>query len=113
VLSGESCIREVAAYLLDSSGFSSVPSTTFVEVVHNSFKYVPFTGLEVTGTEYFEIMSSLIKPDNDDVEETKNSMLTKTPESQASTQNHSNNVHSIPKAGAGKEGVAVKISQEN
>ena len=66
VLSGESCIREVAAYLIDRKGFSSVPATTFVEVVHNSFKYVPFTGLEVTGTNYFEIMSSLIKPENED-----------------------------------------------
>ena len=66
VLSGESCIREVAAYLIDRKGFSSVPTTTFVEVVHNSFKYVPFTGLEVTGTNYFEIMPSLIKPESED-----------------------------------------------
>ena len=34
VLSGESCIREVAAYLLDHHNFSGVPYTTFVEVVH-------------------------------------------------------------------------------
>lgn len=81
VLSGESCIREVAAYLIDRKGFSSVPSTTFVEVVHNSFKYVPFTGLEVTGTEYFEIMSSLIKPENEEGEEAKVSKINKTPES--------------------------------
>jgi len=53
ILSGESCIREVAAYLLDHHHFSSVPLTTFVEVVHQSLKYVPFTGLEVTSDEYF------------------------------------------------------------
>lgn len=45
VLSGESCIREAAAYLVDRTGFSGVPSTTFVEVVHSSFKYAPFSGL--------------------------------------------------------------------
>lgn len=60
VLSGESCIREVSAYLLDHEGFSGVPPTTFVEVVHKSLKFVPFTGLEVDTTAYFEIMSSLI-----------------------------------------------------
>jgi hypothetical protein len=49
VLSGESCIREVAAYLVDRKGFSGVPCTTFVEVVHNSLNYVAFSGLEVTG----------------------------------------------------------------
>jgi len=43
-----------------------VPPTTFVEVVHNSMKYVPFTGLEVTSDRYFEIMSSLIKPESDE-----------------------------------------------
>ncbi len=81
VLSGESCIREVAAYLIDHKGFSSVPSTTFVEVVHNSFTYVPFTGLEVTGDAYFEIMSSLIKPENEELEETKDPVFAKTHES--------------------------------
>lgn len=64
VLSGESCIREVAAYLLDRKHFSDVPVTTFVEVVHRALKYVPFTGLEVTTDQYFDIMSSLIKPVN-------------------------------------------------
>ena len=64
VLSGESCIREVAAYLLDRGHFSGVPATTLVEVVHKSLKYVPFTGLEVTSEAYFEMMSSLIKPVN-------------------------------------------------
>lgn len=64
MLSGESCIREVAAFLLDRGHFSGVPATTFVEVVHKSLKYVPFTGIEVTSEEYFETISSLIKPVN-------------------------------------------------
>ena len=64
VLSGESCIREVAAYLLDHMHFSDVPATTFVEVVHQSLKYVPFTGMEVNSDTYFDIMSSLILPMN-------------------------------------------------
>jgi hypothetical protein len=64
VLSGESCIREVAAYLLDHGGFSGVPPTTFVEIVHRSLKYVPFTGLEVTSEVYRDMMSTLIKPVN-------------------------------------------------
>ena len=64
VLSGESCIREVAAYLLDHKHFADVPATTFVEVIHQSLKYVPFTGLEVTSDSYYDIMSSLIMPVN-------------------------------------------------
>jgi hypothetical protein len=38
VLSGEACIREVAAYLLDKDGFSGVPSTTMIESHHESLK---------------------------------------------------------------------------
>ena len=40
VLSGECATREVAAYLLDSysKGFHSVPTTTYVEFYHPSFK---------------------------------------------------------------------------
>ena len=32
VLSGEGCIREVAAFLLDRDGFSSVPPTTMFQI---------------------------------------------------------------------------------
>ena len=38
VLSGEACIREVAAYLLDKDGFSGVPSTTMIESHLSSLK---------------------------------------------------------------------------
>lgn len=62
VLSGESSIREVAAYLLDHKHFSGVPPTTFVELVHPSLKYKPFTGLEGTSPEYVNIISSLFLP---------------------------------------------------
>ena len=66
VLSGESCIREVAAYLLDHKNFSNVPETTFVEIVHNALKFVPFTGLEVTSDYYYDVLSTLITPVNND-----------------------------------------------
>lgn len=38
VLSGEACIREVAAYLIDTDGFSGVPSTTMIESHLSSLK---------------------------------------------------------------------------
>jgi hypothetical protein len=66
ILSGEVCVREVAAYLLDHRHFSEVPPTTFVEVVHQSLKYVPFTGLEVNSEYYYDIMRTLIRPVNQD-----------------------------------------------
>lgn len=37
VLSGEATVRELAAYLLDSEHFSSVPPTTLVAVTHETF----------------------------------------------------------------------------
>ena len=42
-----------------------------MEVVHASLKYVPFSGLEQTNSNYLEIMSSLIKPVEDEFEEEK------------------------------------------
>ena len=47
VLSGEACIREVAAYLLDKDGFSGVPPTTMVEVTHDGFKKFKFSNLKI------------------------------------------------------------------
>ena len=71
MLSGELCIREVAAYLLDKDqNFSGVPYTTFVEIVHHSLKYEPFSGLEVTDENYLNIMSSIIRPiTNEEIDE--------------------------------------------
>jgi len=37
VVPGEACIREVAAFMLDHSGFSGVPMTTLVEARHPTF----------------------------------------------------------------------------
>ena len=52
VLSGEACIWEVAAFLLDTNHFSSVPPTTFVEAVHSSFKYCPFDSIKASSKEF-------------------------------------------------------------
>ena len=37
--------------MMDHNQFAGVPQTTFVEVVHRSLKYVPFTGMEITSEE--------------------------------------------------------------
>jgi hypothetical protein len=40
VLSGEACIREVIAYIVDQElHFYAVPKTTFVQAKHPSFSY--------------------------------------------------------------------------
>ena len=38
IFSGESTIREIAAYLLDHNNFSGVPMTQMVSITHNSFR---------------------------------------------------------------------------
>lgn len=47
IVSGESAIREVVAYLLDEKGFSAVPPTTFVEVVHPYFSRRDMKEMEI------------------------------------------------------------------
>lgn len=66
VLSGEACIREVAAYLLDKDGFSGVPPTTMVETTHGSFRTFKFSSFEVVteSNDYIDMMSSIIAPEN-------------------------------------------------
>ena len=67
VLSGEACIREVAAYLLDKDGFAGVPPTTMVETTHGSLRTFKFSNFEiVTGNneDYADIISSIIAPEN-------------------------------------------------
>jgi phosphatidylinositol 4-kinase type 2 len=39
IIPGESCLREVAAFLLDRDGFSGVPPTTLVEARHEGFHF--------------------------------------------------------------------------
>ena len=54
VLSGESTVREVAAYLLDHDGFSGVPATTMVEVNHPCFDRLDVCEQQVTSEDYFD-----------------------------------------------------------
>ena len=67
VLSGEACIREVAAYLLDKDGFAGVPPTTMVETTHGSLRTFKFSNFEiVTGDkeDTADIISSMLAPEN-------------------------------------------------
>jgi len=66
VLSGEACIREVAAYLLDQEGFSGVPPTTMVETSHSSLKSFKFSNFEIVTdcNDYLDMISSIIAPEN-------------------------------------------------
>jgi hypothetical protein len=66
VLSGEACIREVAAYLLDKDGFSGVPPTTMVETRHDSFRTFKFSNYKIItdSNDYVDMISSIIAPEN-------------------------------------------------
>lgn len=66
VLSGEACIREVAAYLIDEAGFSGVPPTTMVEASHGSFRTFKFSNFKVVekNKDYIDMISSIIAPEN-------------------------------------------------
>ena len=66
VLSGEACIREVAAYLLDNGGFSGVPPTTMVENAHNSFRRFKVSNFKIVSEckDYIDMISSIIAPEN-------------------------------------------------
>jgi hypothetical protein len=66
VLSGEACIREVAAYLLDREGFSGVPPTTMVEATHDSFRKFKFSNFKIISdcNDYVDMISSIIAPEN-------------------------------------------------
>lgn len=39
VLSGEACVREIAAYLIDKEGFSGVPETVLASISHPNFSF--------------------------------------------------------------------------
>ena len=39
VLSGEACVREIAAFYVDHDNFSGVPETLLVAITHPSFHY--------------------------------------------------------------------------
>jgi hypothetical protein len=59
VLSGEGASREVAAYLLDSTGFFSVPATTRVEIISRAFESSE-SSKRLTGGLNFAIQNQLI-----------------------------------------------------
>lgn len=66
MLSGEACIREVAAYLLDKDGFAGVPPTTMVETTHGSLRTFKFSNFEIVtdSNDYVDMISSIIAPEN-------------------------------------------------
>ena len=66
VLSGEACIREVSAYLLDHNNFHGVPSTTMVEATHDSFRKFKFSNFKIISecNDYVDMISSIIAPQN-------------------------------------------------
>jgi hypothetical protein len=60
VKSGESTLREVAAYLLDDQGFSGVPATSLVEIRHESLPAIQITEDQVTSEEHFKLLSEVL-----------------------------------------------------
>ena len=68
VLSGESCVREAAAYLLDKDGFSGVPPTTMVEVTNDDFRQLKKRTFKINNEckDYVDMISSIIAPENHD-----------------------------------------------
>ena len=96
----------MAAYLLDHKSFSSVPPTTFVEVVHKSLKYVPFTGLDVSSEFYYDVMSSIILPPNNNLDESK--IITKNSSALTISQSNPGNNSTF----LGQDRPALRIAQE-
>jgi len=62
VKSGEMCIREVAAYIIDHGHYLGVPKTALVETYHPNFKIDPFYGLDVTSDFYKQKVTHLLDP---------------------------------------------------
>lgn len=60
VKSGESTLREVAAYLLDKDGFSGVPATTLCEIRHESLPAIQITDDQVTTEEHLKMISEVL-----------------------------------------------------
>lgn len=73
VLSGEACIREVAAYMIDNN-FSGVPPTTMVEATHDSFRKFIFSNFKIISEckDYVDMISSIIAPENQTPDNPKN-----------------------------------------
>ena len=64
VKSGESTIREVAAYLLDSQKgehFSGVPTTSLVEMAHENFVNNTIYESNIISPEHLDLLQGLAK----------------------------------------------------
>ena len=60
VKSGESTLREVAAYLLDKEGFHGVPATSLVEMRHKVLPAIQITDEQITSQEQLDMLSELV-----------------------------------------------------
>ena len=61
VKSGESTLREVAAYLIDHNSFSGVPPTALIELNHESLPSISISEDQVLSQEYVDLISDLIQ----------------------------------------------------
>lgn len=59
VLSGEACIREVAAYILDHDGFSGVPETTLLSLQDDSLRKWKFSTLHIKDEEKKDFLTQI------------------------------------------------------
>ncbi len=60
IKSGESTLREVAAYLIDHDGFSGVPATSLVQLQHKDLPMRPITKDQVLTKESLDLLNGLI-----------------------------------------------------
>jgi hypothetical protein len=60
ILSGEGCIREVAAFLLDKKNFFGVPETTFIEISHPTFSKNMNDLLSINDQSFNKMRNSII-----------------------------------------------------
>jgi len=70
IFPGEACVREVAAYLLDHSGFSGVPPTTLAEARHPAFnmngsRLKVIEGGASVGSHSLSLSSAVISPSSE------------------------------------------------
>ena len=78
VKSGESTIREVAAYLLDNQGFSGVPATSLVEMSHENFVNDPLEEKHVASAEHLDIISGMVNFQSEATASESESLISKT-----------------------------------
>ena len=111
VKSGESTLREVAAYLIDYNGFSGVPATSLVELKHESLPSTLIEEDQLENSEHLDLISGMIPHKNNapvyeafqDCEEisevSETSMSTNSEDEQISQLSHYTQKN-IPKVGS-------------